>query len=295
MTLWNWQSPSSTERARAPEISCVVTSSRTDRQSRAAAPFSKTFHRTFEVHIRLAGRGNLTLGETTLACTPGDVVLIPAWERHAFHAESLSGRYLVIQFLSEFLGNRTIGGIPWLSFFAMPAANRPRIAKAMRDRVLVVAEGLRHEVEEFPFGWEDGVRAELLKLLLLLVRSSPFEQTPASDLGRRQVALARLMPAVTLVYSDLATRHSSVEAASACRLSVRQFSSEFKRVMGVAFAEFSMRTRLRRAAELLSLTDLSVETIASRAGFADHSHLTRAFARRYNATPTDYRRSLGGR
>lgn len=256
--------------------------------------FWEDMHRTFEVEIILSGRARHMIGEVAFSSEPGDVVLIPAWEPHGI-VNDVSGRRahtLVIQFLPEFLGSRTIGGLLWLTFFAMPAAERPKVSPMFRHRVLGVAENIRYEIEEMPFGWEDGVRAELLKVFLILARSSPFDPDQALDVRHRQSKLERVMPAVTLVYSEPSTRHTLEEAADACRLGARHFSSQFKQVMGVTFAEFSLRVRLKRAAELLSLTDLPVETIAEQTGFTDHSHLSRSFACTFGSTPTNYRRSL---
>jgi len=249
-------------------------------------------HRTFEVEVRLSGDADITLGETTFALVPGDVVLIPAWEPHIISSAAPGGESLVIQFLPEFLGHRTIGGILWLSLFAVPADKRPRTDPAYCHQVLATAKNIRYEVEAMPFGWEDGIRAELIKLLLLLIRSSSFDHDTALDSRHRYLALERIMPAVTLAYSDPSKRYSLEQAADACLLSARRFGSLFRSVMGVTFTQFSLHVRLRRAAELLSLTDLPVETIAGTTGFADHSHLSRAFARAFGSRPTDYRRSL---
>ncbi|NIR02559.1 MAG: helix-turn-helix domain-containing protein [Gemmatimonadales bacterium] len=248
-------------------------------------------HRTFEVEIRLSGKADITLGDTTFPLVPGDVVLIPAWEPHIITSAAPTGDNLVIQFLPEFLGSRTIGGILWLNFFAMPAASRPRVKPAFRDRVLAVAADIRYEVDQMLLGWDDGVRTELIKLLLILARSDPVDPGATRGLQHRQVVLERVMPAVILAYSEPSTRKTLEEAADACRLSVRHFSSLFKSVMGVSFANFSLRVRLRRAAELLSLTDLPVETIAETTGFTDHSHLSRSFVRLLGTTPGGYRQS----
>ena len=59
--------------------------------------------------------------------------------------------------------------------------------------------------------------------------------------------------------------------------------------MGLSFGMFCRRSRLGRVAQLLLSTDLSTETIAGEAGFADGSHLHRAFVKQYGCTPGVYR------
>jgi AraC-like DNA-binding protein len=278
---------------RGPETRELVRAAvfRSDPVPLGASPEWEDTHRTFEIEVRLSGEARIELGEAVLTLVPGDVALIPAWEPHRVFADLSLGDILVIQFLPEFLGYRTIGGVLWLSLFAMPAASRPRVSPALRERVLAVAESIRYESEEMPFGWEDGLRAEVLKLLLILARSSPVDPRAAVGFTDRQRALERVMPAVTMAYADPRTRHTLEEAAAACQLGVRHFSSRFKRVMGVTYADFSLRVRLRRAAELLMLTDLPVEAVAERTGFTDHSHLSRSFVRAFGQTPSGYRRA----
>jgi AraC family transcriptional regulator len=66
----------------------------------------------------------------------------------------------------------------------------------------------------------------------------------------------------------------------------------FRRVCHETPGEYVQRLRVRFVAEKLSLTDVTISTLAAEAGFADQSHLTRVF-RRYTAmTPDKFRKAL---
>jgi AraC-like DNA-binding protein len=247
-------------------------------------------HRTFEVDIVLDGHIEYIFGDDVpRTFGPGDVVLIPAWEPH-FWRSNPQGFELVIQFLPEFLGEETVAGSPWLSLFAMPPADRPRItSREARQQVAAIIPGLRQELEEQAFGWQDGVRFRLLQLLLVLARTRrrSFARAVEPRYGGRN--LDRLVPALEMVYGDTSRRVSREEAARRCALSGRQFATIFRRTMGISFAKFSVRFRTKEAARLLRQTQLPIDRVAEMTGFVDDSHLRRVFASTFGMTPSAYR------
>jgi AraC family transcriptional regulator len=65
----------------------------------------------------------------------------------------------------------------------------------------------------------------------------------------------------------------------------RSFQSFYRCTPG----EFLRNLRLRRSAELLVSTKLSVAEIALESGFFDQSHLTRHFRRTFGIPPGEFR------
>jgi transcriptional regulator GlxA family with amidase domain len=53
--------------------------------------------------------------------------------------------------------------------------------------------------------------------------------------------------------------------------------------------EFVMQLRIRHAATLLTTTDLSIETIATRSGFTSASYFSRTFRRVRGTSPREFR------
>jgi AraC-like DNA-binding protein len=68
-------------------------------------------------------------------------------------------------------------------------------------------------------------------------------------------------------------------------------SSRFRQVYGQSIGDYVRRRRLEHAARLLCSTEATAAAIAVECGFADQSHLTRLFRRRFGVTPSAYRRS----
>jgi AraC-like DNA-binding protein len=221
----------------------------------------------------------------------GDIMLIPAWEPHGVSTKpSGLSQSLVIQFLPDFLRETTIANLPWLSLFARSPQNRPRLAPEYRVEVLNLARRLQLEFENKLLGWEDSVRATMIKLFVLLARSSQPSDADNINHHHHHYRLLRIMPAVEMIYRDPSRRFTLKEGAHSCGLSIRQFTAVFRETMGVSFAKFCVQVRVKCATALLHGTDLPIDVIAERTGFTDHSHFSKAFSRIFKLSPTAYRR-----
>jgi AraC family transcriptional regulator len=68
----------------------------------------------------------------------------------------------------------------------------------------------------------------------------------------------------------------------------RAFSRHFHCTLG----EYIRELRTLRAWQLIGLGHASIADVASHSGFADQSHLNRAFRRRFGVSPGEYRRLI---
>ena len=119
---------------------------------------------------------------------------------------------------------------------------------------------------------------ELLGTLLDGARLSRPEPPPWLVAARRALAGKRGEP----------VRLS--EVAALARVHPVHLIRAFHRFFGVTPGEFVRERRLAAAKVLLEDTDLPIVEIALHAGFADQSHLTRAFRRTHARTPAAWRR-----
>ena len=67
------------------------------------------------------------------------------------------------------------------------------------------------------------------------------------------------------------------------------FHRAFRSVVGETPKQYTLRVRLERAAARLAAGSDPVLAVAAAAGFASHEVFVRAFRRRFNCTPTEYR------
>jgi LacI family transcriptional regulator len=79
------------------------------------------------------------------------------------------------------------------------------------------------------------------------------------------------------------------EVADAVGLSLRALQQRFQRVLRRTIKEELMQVRIDRAKMLLCQTDMSVEQVAKRSGFATFGYFVRAFRREMGITPRRYR------
>jgi transcriptional regulator GlxA family with amidase domain len=137
-----------------------------------------------------------------------------------------------------------------------------------------------------------GSRAALAvarELVVYLKRSGGQEQY-SEPLQFQTQSVSRLSELPTWMLSHL-NADLSVEAlaAKAC-LCPRHFSRRFKIEFGATPADFVERLRLDEARRRLSLADNSVENVGTSVGFKSADAFRRAFERRLELNPSDYRR-----
>jgi AraC family transcriptional regulator len=78
-------------------------------------------------------------------------------------------------------------------------------------------------------------------------------------------------------------------------LSAFHFLRQFARALGVTPHQYLVRTRVRRAAEMLAQSDRAVTDIAYESGFGDLSNFVRTFRRAAGASPRAFRDVARGR
>ncbi|HZF32138.1 MAG TPA: helix-turn-helix transcriptional regulator, partial [Gammaproteobacteria bacterium] len=71
--------------------------------------------------------------------------------------------------------------------------------------------------------------------------------------------------------------------------SKRNLTRRFRDATGESPKEYIQRVRIDRAKSLLETSDMPVEQIAERVGYADTSAFTRQFSRQTMMTPKEYR------
>ena len=74
------------------------------------------------------------------------------------------------------------------------------------------------------------------------------------------------------------------------KLSQNYLSSQFKQEVGITITEFKMLSKINRAIQLISITDLSMAEIAAELNFADQAHLSRQFKAFVGVTPNAARK-----
>jgi AraC family transcriptional regulator len=139
--------------------------------------------------------------------------------------------------------------------------------------------------------------SELLRQAVALLRSRRetlrLRETPRSRVhGPERTRLAPWQVSRILAHIDnnLGSNLRAGELASVIRLSESHFFRCFKRVVGIAPAQYIAQRRIELARQLMTRTRQSLAEIALICGFCDQPHFTRVFRRCVGATPSAWRR-----
>ena len=82
--------------------------------------------------------------------------------------------------------------------------------------------------------------------------------------------------------------------AEKMNIGLRTFYRKLEEIEEITLAELINNCRLLKAADLLIKTKLTIDEIVFQSGFTNRSTFYRAFSKKYNCTPTEYRKQQSG-
>ena len=222
-------------------------------------------HENPAVSLVVSGMRTYRFGGRAFDCRAGSAVFVPAGAPHSsrFAAERARGLMLELR--------RPAAALNVLF-------DEPRSAcdVDLAER----CDSIRREIW-FP----DDVSALALESLAFELLVS--EARAASDRRPIPLWLERVRDALHDSFSaPLSLAAIAVEAG----VDRSRLTREFRRRFHASIGEYVRAIRARHAWELVACSDLPLCEVASQCGFADQSHLTRAFRRAYSTTPGRLRR-----
>lgn len=135
----------------------------------------------------------------------------------------------------------------------------------------------------------DSLERRTLFLLSLLQRMQPLWQE--GEQGEETVASSS--PLVVRVLEWIDAHYGEpfeLEAlAAAVHLSPKYLSGLFRKTTGKTITEFLTVRRLKQAAQLLQTTELTVQEISARVGYANCAHFCQMFKQHMALTPSQFR------
>jgi AraC-like DNA-binding protein/quercetin dioxygenase-like cupin family protein len=209
------------------------------------------------IAVVVAGSVSKAYARRTHEATRGTVVTMPAREPHADLFGSAGARLVVVE--SDDASETSA----FRNWAAVEVAHRMRHELAAPDQFSALAlEGLA------------------LELAALAGRGEP----PRGDAHSVDDAAAILRER----FRDPPT---ASDLAAFVGVRPQQLARSFRARFGEGVGAYARNLRLDWAAERLARSDLALARVACEAGFADQSHFTRAFTRRFGVPPGRYRRT----
>ncbi len=141
-----------------------------------------------------------------------------------------------------------------------------------------------------PPGWERGLEALTLRILLRLIRE--HGENLSLDAQESKVAdLRRLLPSLEMIRKNLGIPIFIPALARHTGFSEAQFRRVFSRTMGATPVHYLRRVRMEHACTLLRETDQTVERIAGEVGYAEPAFFAHSFKKLIGVSPGKYRHS----
>lgn len=256
------------------------------------APLLGHAHHHYHAILKVAGPDcYFSVNDKGYPLTPGKVLLVNSWEKHAYTDHQRSQGSVVVfslYFGSEWLTPLTGGfrryGHPRL--FCQPwveVSNRIRAEVDYVVEMMLYADTIRDKE------LENLVREIALELLTSSTRSREVEWlVPAQE----AVCDAQIKKAMAYIEEHVTSRFDSSNAAAAANMSRAQFYSRFKQCTTLTPHVFANLLRIEAAIAGLVQPEPPIEDLSEELGFSAPSNFARFFHQRTGITPSEYRRNV---
>jgi AraC-like DNA-binding protein len=165
----------------------------------------------------------------------------------------------------------------------------PKIHLSANNQALVqqLISSMKDENERKDKGYEHLIKADLIRLLVTIFRESHKAELPDSSSEKQTRRLFN--EAVHYIDTHYEQNLLLNDVAQKAAMSPTYFSYMFKVLKGQTFIQYVNDIRIRKALDLLRLTDMSVMEICLETGFNHLSHFNRMFKKATGTTPLKYR------
>lgn len=212
----------------------------------------------------------------------------PPWERMPIirHGGSGARTDVVCGFLhsDEMLFDARLGVFPRVFVVRPPAG-------PAADWVRATVTYALDKADDSPLG-PDAIPTRLPELLLVEVLRVHLASAPAIDRGwLAALHDPVLRPALAALHADPARKWSVADLARIAAVSRSLLDARFREILARSPIRYLTEWRLHIARDLLATTDLTVASVAHRAGYEAEEAFSRAFKRTYGESPAAWRAS----
>ncbi len=256
-------------------------------------PFPLHDHDFSELVIVYGGEGIHFSGQTEHRIKAGDVFVINGSVEHGYR--DTSKLCLVnILFLPDNM-NLSLLDLPMSSAFHLlftlepefraqyEAAGYLHLTKEQLAAVMALVDVMESELQQRRKGYRMLVCGCFMQLAALLIR---YYEEPDRAIPPKMLKMSEVM---VYLHSNYRSRVSIEQLSASTGMSESTLSRAFKQAVGTTPLDYCNRLRLRRAAELLRTTDMSISEIAEASGFDDSNYFSRIFSKQLGLSPRIYR------
>lgn len=139
----------------------------------------------------------------------------------------------------------------------------------------------------------DASTFQLISKLYLFMHQlihSSSSYIPYKSSSQKKKYNSSLELAITFIEQNFYNNISVEDIAAACSIHRNYLGKIFKENLNTTPQRFLISYRMKKAVELLEVTELSVKEIANAVGYEDSLHFSRAFKNEYGVSPKNWRK-----
>lgn len=194
---------------------------------------------------------------------------------------------IVVHLFPEVLKKLYIGELP--AIIEKQTANTHSQVVASSDVIAKFIDSLEFYFQNPSLVNNDLLELKIKELILLLVQSKNVNSVLELVADLYSAKTAHLKEVIELhIFSNLKLE----QLAKLCNLSLSSFKREFKKEFNDSPTNYLIGKKLKKAKELLSMTDLAISEVAYETGFEDPLYFTRLFKKRIGVAPSSYRSGI---
>ena len=259
-------------------------------------------HDFVEMAFILSGRGTHIVNGERYKISKGDLFLLNEKVFHEFQSdnnEPLTVYNCIFKPTSiddSFAGEKDFVDIAYKYLFhsfkdrEAPKKEYIRLPKTSTGEIETILNRIYVEYTNQEFGYLQMIRAELIRLLILVFRiyRSDKNQTHNINAYKRLI----VQNAVDYMQQNYNKNILCEELASRVYISSSYFSRVFKEIQGKSVIQTLQQIRIEKACALLEKTVHTVDEVADQVGYSDIKHFYKVFLKEKGRTPGKYRQEM---
>lgn len=265
-------------------------------------------HPHSEFLFTLSGNGSIHFPGRKLveSCEAGSLVVIPPVCAHGSRWSTQKGgepwRIVVVNFdilvdvaqvLAESGERVDLAFSPFYEWFFLREGSGFKMVGSERDIVMTIMNEIAQSLASREYGICSEIIAGLIRAVAAFSRQ--IRKTGLTDGSHMAPPLiskeAVLLKARSLMeHGGVLDTGCVARVASTIGMSESHFIREFKRTYGTTPKQYSLDVIMRRAAALMSSTDITVKDASFHLGYLDPSTFSRAFTNYFGVSPKEYQK-----
>ena len=249
------------------------------------------WHSYFEITWVLEGKGNYFVNGQEYTMEKDDIIIFNNVEPHGWKLLGGNMKLLVMIFSPEFVAEKiSVFDAEYLKPFVERGSNfKNRVGREekVNEEIRISIREIHQEWNERKEGYPLMIKANVLRILTMLIRAYQDETKSGEMLKEKKNAMKRLEQAFTYINDHYCEKITLEEVAASVYMCSNYFSSYFRRVANISFSDYVTRLRVNRAREMLRENGSNVTEIAMECGFNNISNFYRLYKKHMGKTPGD--------